>query len=80
MTDRIKFIWDFHGPNGKPTAEHHAKHLGEFLEAKQLQNIPLGVEEISPTHHIAYMAVEKEMVDTLRAILKPNRGQYYNEQ
>lgn len=79
MIERIKFIWDFHGPNGKPTAEHHVKHLGEFITIKQLDNIPLGVEQISSTHHIAYMAVEKEMVDDLRAILKPNRGQHYKE-
>lgn len=79
MTDRIKFIWDFHGPIAKPTAEHHIKHLVEFLEAKDLQHIPRGVEEISKMHHIAYLVVEKEMVDSLRAILKPNRGQYYEE-
>lgn len=79
MTDRIKFIWDFHGPNGKPTAEHHVKHLGEFVEAKDLDNILLGTESISPMHHIAYMVVPKEMVDELRSILKPNRGQYYEE-
>ncbi len=79
MADKIKFIWDFYGAQGKPTAEHHAKHLGEFIEAKQLKDIPLGVEQITPVHHIAYMAVEKDMVDSLRAILKPNRGQYYEE-
>lgn len=80
MTNRIKFIWDFHGPIGKPTAEHHIKHLGEFVAAKDLQNILLGVEKIAPNHHIAYMVVEKEMVDNLRAILKPNRGQFYEEE
>ncbi len=79
MPERIKFIWDFHGPNGKPTAEHHVKHLREFAEAKNLQNTVLGVEEINPMHHIAYMVVENEMMDSLRAILKPNRGQYYDE-
>ena len=79
MSDRIKFIWDFHGPNGKPTAAHHAKHLGEFVAAKNFNNILLGTEEIGPMHHIAFMVVDKEMVDNLRAILKPNRGQYYEE-
>lgn len=76
MTDKIKFIWDFHGMQGKPTAEHHAKHLGEFLQVKQL-DYPLGVEQIGAMHHIAYIIVDKEMVDNLRAILKPNRGQYF---
>lgn len=80
MTDRIKFIWDFHGPSGKPTAEHHVKHLGEFVEAKSIQNTLLGVEKISPSHHIAYLVVDKEMMDSLRKILKPTRGQYYEEE
>ncbi|QAA81134.1 hypothetical protein EI546_05055 [Aequorivita sp. H23M31] len=80
MTNRIKFIWDFHGPNGKPTAEHHIKHLGEFVEAKNLQNTILGVEQITPNHHIAFLVVDKELMDSLRAILKPNRGQYYEEE
>ncbi len=80
MTDRVKFIWDFHGPNGKPTAEHHIKHLGEYVEAKDLQNTILGVEQLTPNHHIAFLVVEKELMDSLRAILKPNRGQYYEEE
>ncbi len=77
MAERVKFIWDFHGPNGKPTAEHHVKHLGEFVAAKNLENTLLGVEEIHPSHHIAYLVVEKTMMDSLRQILKPNRGQFY---
>lgn len=79
MTDRIKLIWDFFGPNGKPTAEHHIKHLAEYVEAKNLQNTLLGVSEINPQHHIVYMIVEKELMDSLRKILKPNRGQLYEE-
>lgn len=79
MTDKIKFIWDFHGRSGKPTAEHHIKHLGEFLEAKDLNHIPRGVEQIGANHYIAFLIVEKELVENLRAILKPNRGQYYEE-
>ena len=79
MSERIKFIWDFYGPTGKPTAEHHIKHLGEFADAKDLPETIFGVENVAPNHHIAYMVVEKERVDELRALLKPNRGQYYEE-
>lgn len=79
MTDRIKLIWDFYGPIAKPTAEHHITHLAEYIEAKKLQNTLLGTEGIAPNHHIAYMVVEKELMDSLRTILKPNRGQVYEE-
>lgn len=79
MTERIKLIWDFHGPNAKPTAAHHIKHLGEYAVAENLQNTFTGVEEMTPMHHIAYMVVDREMMDRLRQILKPTRGQIYEE-
>lgn len=79
MTERIKLIWDFHGPNAKPTATHHVKHLGEYAVSENLQNTLTGVEEVTPNHHIAYMVVERNMMDSLRQILKPTRGQLYQE-
>lgn len=78
MNERIKLIWDFHGPNAKYTAEHHAKHLGEFAEAEKLQNTILGEEEITPMHYIAFFVVEKHLMDKLRETLKPTRGQLYD--
>lgn len=79
MTERIKFIWDFYGSGSKPTAIHHIKHLGEFVTAEKLGNIPMDIEEVTPKHHIAYMVVEREMMDNLRQILKPHRGQIFEE-
>lgn len=77
--ERIKFIWDFYGSNSKPTAAHHIKHLGEYVATERLENIIMEIEELSPTHYIAYMVVDKEMMDRLRQILKPHRGQIYEE-
>ncbi|SRX75143.1 hypothetical protein [Aequorivita antarctica] len=78
MTERVKLIWDFHGPNSKHIAEHHAKHLTEFAEAKKLENAFTGKEEITPMHHIAYFVVDKSLMNTLRETLKPTRGQIYD--
>ncbi|MEH6764639.1 MAG: hypothetical protein V7655_09060 [Aequorivita antarctica] len=78
MTERVKLIWDFHGPNAKHIAEHHAKHLTEFAETKKLENAFTGQEEITPMHHIAYFVVEKSLMNTLRETLKPTRGQIYD--
>lgn len=79
MAERIKFLWDFYGSGSKPTATHHLKHLGEFVAIKKLPNILMDVEEINPNHHIAYMVVDREMMDSLREALKPHRGQIYEE-
>lgn len=80
MTERVKLIWDFRGPNAEHIAVHHAKHLSEFAEAENLQNTILGQEEIGPMHHTAFFVVEKHLMNTLRETLKPTRGQLYEEE
>lgn len=79
MTERVKLIWDFRGFNAQPIAVHHAKHLAEFAKAEKLQNFLFGNEEITPMHYIAFLVVEKDMMNTLRETLKPTRGQLYDE-
>ena len=80
MTERVKLIWDFYGPNAQPIAIHHAKHLGEFAESEKLQHAFTGNEEITPMHHIAFLVVEKQLMNSLRETLKPTRGQIFDEQ
>ena len=80
MADRIKLIWDFRGPNAAPIATHHAQHLAEFANSENLQDTISGQEEITPMHHIAFLVVEKELMNTLRESLKPSRGQLYDEE
>lgn len=78
MTERVKLIWDFRGPNAKPIAEHHAKHLAEFAIAEDIQNPLIGEEKISEMHHTAFLVVDKNLMTTLREALKPTRGQIYD--
>lgn len=77
MSERIKLIWDFRGPNAKQIAEHHAIHLSEFSEAEKLKDTVAGTEHIEGMHHIAFLIVDKELMTLLRERLKPNRGQNY---
>ncbi|CAM3481343.1 hypothetical protein [Aequorivita lipolytica] len=79
MAERVKLIWDFRGPNAQHIAEHHAKHLDEFAETETLQHSFTGHEQITPMHHIAFMVVEKTLMNTLRETLKPTRGQMYDD-
>jgi hypothetical protein len=77
MSERIKLIWDFRGPNAEPIAKHHAIHLGEFAQTEKLINTIHGSEHISGMHYIAYLVVDHEHMNALRESLKPNRGQKY---
>lgn len=76
---KIKMIWDFRGPDGQKIAEHHVIHLKEYIKSKELQLNICGVEEINPSHHIAYMVAFENEVPPVRAALKPHRGQLYSE-
>lgn len=80
MIERVKFIWDFRGPNAKHIAVHHAKHLSEFAVAENLKNTIVGDEEMGAMHHTAFLVVEKHLMATLRETLKPTRGQLYDEE
>ncbi len=79
MTERVKLIWDFRGPNAQHIATHHAKHLAEFANTEKLKHTLVGKEEITSMHHIAFLVVEKSLMNTLRETLKPTRGQFYEE-
>jgi len=77
MSERVKLIWDFRGPNAREIAEHHVVHLKEFANAEKLDNPLYGTQQVSSMHHLAFMVINQDMVDDLRKRLKPNRGQRY---
>jgi len=77
MSEKIKLIWDFRGPNAHKTAEHHDLHLKDFLRMNQRLNLTTGVEELGEYHCIAFLIVEKSDMTFFRDRLKPHRGQVY---
>ena len=76
--DRVKLIWDFRGPNASHIAVHHAKHLKEFADSEEIKNYISGNEQLTDMHYIAFLVVEKHLMNDLRERLKPNRGQQYS--
>jgi len=76
---KIKMIWDFRGPNALKTAEHHAKHLNEYITIENLKESHSGFEPLSELHAIAYMIVRESEVNALRVALKPHRGELFSE-
>lgn len=76
---KLKLIWDFRGPNGKKTAEHHVIHLKEYIQLEKLDINITGTEELSDMHTIAFMVVNEADMKPIRDALKPHRGQVYSE-
>lgn len=75
MTENIKLIWDFKGPNGAHTADHHCIHLKEYATIEKLPYSEIGKTVLSEMHCIAFITVPKEHMITYRDALKPHRGQ-----
>ena len=67
---KLKLIWDFRGPAGQKTAEHHLIHLKEFIASNSLDITITGVETLSDMHSLK----------PIRDLLKPHRGQVFSEE
>ncbi|MEC4116924.1 hypothetical protein [Myroides phaeus] len=79
MERKIKLIWDFKGPAGEKTAEHHVIHLKEYVAIEKLPISIIDYSQLSEFHSIAYMVVNDEQMRQLRDILKPHRGELYQD-
>ena len=76
---KIKLIWDFHGPDAEGIAKHHVIHLKEFAEREMIQTFGFGEKNLTDSHVIAFMVVlEKDMI-TVRDLLRPHRGEVFEE-
>lgn len=77
---KLKLIWDFRGPAGQKTAEHHLIHLKEYIESQSLDITITGVETLSDMHSLAYLVVDESEMKPIRDTLKPHRGQVFSEE
>ena len=74
---KLKLIWDFYGPNAEKIAEHHEKHLKEYIIAEKLNITITGFEAKNDTHAIAFLVVNEDQMKPIRDALKPHRGEIY---
>jgi len=77
MMRKIKLIWDFRGPAAAKTAEHHEKHLKEYITIEKLPLDITGFEAMGDMAAIAWMVVTDEHMIAVRDALKPHRGEVY---
>ncbi len=79
MNRKIKLIWDFRGPAAGKTAEHHEKHLKEYIAFEKLDLDITGYQHINEMYSFAYMVVEESNMIAMRDALKPHRGEVYED-
>lgn len=80
MERQLKLIWDFRGPDANRTAQHHEKHLKEYIILERLSITTTGIEEFTEIHSSAFMVVTESEMKPVRNALKPHRGQLYLEE
>ncbi len=79
MNRKIKLIWDFRGPAAGKTAEHHEKHLKEFIAFEKLDLNVTGYQHFNEMYSLAYIVVEESNMISMRDALKPHRGEVYED-
>lgn len=78
MSKKIKLIWDFRGPQASKTAQHHAKHLADYIAMEALGLDITGYSDFSSMHSIAFMVVEESALIQVRDALIPHRGELFD--
>ena len=74
--ERIKLIWDLRSIDAKKVAEHHVKHVTEYIESKGLEKTTAHCEEVFSHYYVAYILTTKNYMIQIRDDLKPHRGEY----
>lgn len=74
---KIKLIWDFRGPAAAKTAEHHEKHLKDYIAIEQLPLEITGFLTHNEMHATAFMVVTDAEMIQVRDALKPHRGELF---
>lgn len=74
MNREITLIWDFHGGDAQKTAEHHVRHLEEFMVREKFEMHAAFTQSNADEHFMACLTVSEKDVFTLRDALKPERA------
>lgn len=79
MNQEITLIWDFHGGDAQKTAEHHVRHLEEFMSREKFEFVRAFSQSNADNHCMACLTVFEKDVFTIRDVLKPQRAVVVSE-
>lgn len=79
MDRKIKLIWDFRGPAAARTAEHHERHLKEYIMIEELVANITGFQHLHEMHSLAFLVIAESQLRSVRDALRPHRAEVYGE-
>jgi len=74
---KLKLIWDFRGPEAAKIAEHHEKHLMEYIAIEELGLNITGHKHVNEMYSLAFLVINESQMPKVRDALKPHRGEIY---
>lgn len=72
MEPVLRLFWDFFGPDAERTAEHHRKHIIEFLARSSISGIP--ELERDDGRVSVYLDLPKDLAEKVGRVLRPRRA------
>ncbi len=73
MSEKIRLIWDFRGPDAKQIAEHYRVHLDQFAATHELKDFHSGIEPVTDMYYTAYFEVLAKDKESVEKALRPHR-------
>jgi hypothetical protein len=67
------YAWDFRGPRAQAIAEHHARHLREFLDRHGLTGCQVRCEQPRPFQATALLEAPEPAWAVVEKALRPPR-------
>jgi hypothetical protein len=67
------YAWDFGGPRSELIAQHHARHVREFLAREKLDGCECGVTVESPMRATAWCKAPEAAQPIIERTLRPPR-------
>ena len=71
---KLRFVWEFFGPDSNQLAKHHHIHLNEFFSKENISNIKTGVEQESSNFSFSYVIIDGSYLELIKASLRPHKA------
>ena len=75
MSQKIKLIWDFRGPDALETARHHSVHLKEFAIKENLPFHKAYAQKLNSMTSVALIIINRADMKVFRDTLHPHRAE-----
>jgi len=71
---KLRFVWEFFGPDSKQLSLHHLNHLREFLSKENIVDLGSGNESDSENLSCSYVILEDSYLEIIKSSLRPHKA------